>query len=63
MKPFQETLLRFFNLLPKWKEEKVKFLSNNLKIIKTKKNNPTPKANKRPIYYLTPWVDFEATLL
>lgn len=47
----------------KKKKEKVKFLSNNLKISKTKKNNPTPKANKRPIYSLTPWVDFQATLL
>lgn len=44
-------------------KEKVKFLSNNLKISKTKKNNPTPKANKRSIYSLTPWVDLQATLL
>lgn len=48
--------------MEKKKKGKVKFLSNNLKIIKTKKNNPTPKANKRPIYSLTPWVDFEVTL-
>lgn len=45
------------------KAEKVKHRSNNLKISKTKKNNPTPRANKRAIYCVPPWVELEATLL
>ena len=44
----------------KKKKEKVKFLSRNLKISKTKKNIPSPKPNKRSIYSLTLWVDFQA---
>jgi hypothetical protein len=45
------------------KAEKVKLLPNNLKISKTKKNNPTPRANKRAIFYVPLRVDLEATLL
>lgn len=54
MKPFKETLLKLFKSVAKGKKIKVKFLSNSLKSSKTKKNIPTPKANKRPIYCLTP---------
>ena len=49
-----------FSSLSKRKKEKVKFLSRNLKISKTKKNIPSPNPNKRSIYSLTLWVDFQA---
>ena len=59
MKNVAEMFLSLANV----KGEKVKLLSNNLKISKTKKNNPTPRVNKRAIDYVSPWVDLEATLL